>query len=106
MKYYAVAQLTVTHPSWVSSYVEHVTPLVERMGGRYLARSMNIERIEGAGELPQVVLLIEWPSKEAAEAFYASPAYAPHREARLRGAVNEFLLVSGEDVNGVATITV
>lgn len=106
MKYYAVAQLTVTDPSWVSSYVEEVTPLVESMGGRYLARSTRIERVEGGGELPQVVLLIEWPSKEAADAFYASPAYAPHREARIRGACNDFLLVSGEDVNGVAAIAV
>jgi uncharacterized protein (DUF1330 family) len=106
MKYYAVAQLTVTDPSWVQSYVAEVTPLVERMGGRYLARSVRVERIEGERETPQLVLLIEWPSKEAAEAFYASAAYAPHREARVRGADNEFLLVSGEDANGVAAIDV
>ena len=106
MKYYAVAQLTVTDPSWVASYVAEVTPLVESMGGRYLARSAAVERIEGDRELPQIVLLIEWPSKEAAEAFYASAAYASHRQARIRGAVNEFLLVSGEDVNGVAVIDV
>jgi uncharacterized protein (DUF1330 family) len=55
---------------------------------------------------PQVALVIQWPSKEAAEAFYASAAYAPHRRARIRGARNEFLLVSGEDVNGAAVIDV
>jgi uncharacterized protein (DUF1330 family) len=49
-------------------------------------------------------MLIEWPSREAADAFYESTEYAPFREARIAGAHNEFLLVSGEDVNGVARI--
>jgi uncharacterized protein (DUF1330 family) len=60
MRYYAVAQLDVTDPSWVRDYVSEVTPMVERRGGRYLARSA--------------------------------------------GARSEFLLVAGEDVNGVARI--
>jgi uncharacterized protein (DUF1330 family) len=47
-------------------------------------------------------LLIEWPSKEAAVAFYESDAYRPYRESRVRGAKNEFLLVAGEDVSGAA----
>lgn len=51
-----------------------------------------------------MVLLIEWPSREAADAFYESKEYRPYREARREGARNEFLLVAGEDVNGVAKI--
>jgi uncharacterized protein (DUF1330 family) len=104
MKYYAVAQLDVTDPGWVRDYVANVTPMVERFGGRYLARSASVERIEGDGAAPQVVLLIEWPSREAADAFYESAEYAPFRTARIAGARNDFLLVSGEDVNGVARI--
>jgi hypothetical protein len=45
-----------------------------------------------------------WPSKRAADELYESEEYRPHREARRAGARNEFLLVSGEDVNGVARI--
>jgi uncharacterized protein (DUF1330 family) len=104
MKYYAVAKLDVTDPAWVRDYVADVTPMVERRGGRYLARSARVERIEGDGGTPQVVLLIEWPSKAAADEFYSSEEYAPYRSARLAGARNDFLLVSGEDVNGVARI--
>ncbi len=104
MKHYAVAQLDVTDPAWVQSYVSEVTPMVERRGGRYLARTATVERIEGERRPPQIVLLIEWPSKEAAEAFYASEEYAPFREARIAGARNEFLLVAGDDVGGVAQI--
>jgi uncharacterized protein (DUF1330 family) len=41
MKYYAIAQLHITDPGWVAAYVEHVTPLVEAHGGRYLARTIS-----------------------------------------------------------------
>ena len=104
MKYYSVAELTVTDRGWVRDYVARVTPMVERHGGRYLARTTNVERIEGERPPMGVVLLIEWPSKEAADAFYASEEYRPYKERRQAGADNEFLLVAGEDVNGVATI--
>jgi uncharacterized protein (DUF1330 family) len=104
MKHYAVAELDVTDPSWVRDYVAEVTAMVERRGGRYLARTAQIEQVEGERTPPQVLLIIEWPSKEAAEELYDSEEYRPHREARRKGARNEFLLVSGEDVNGVARI--
>ncbi len=104
MKYYAVADLDVTDRAWVREYVNEVTPMVEARGGRYLARTAQIEQIEGDGTPPQIAMIIEWPSKEAAEAFYASEQYRPYREARRQGARNAFLLIAGEDVNGVAQI--
>jgi uncharacterized protein (DUF1330 family) len=104
MKHYAVAELDLTDGSWVRDYVLNVTPMVERRGGRFLARSVRIEKLEGEREPPQVFLIIEWPSKETADAFYESDEYRPYREARVNGARNQFFLVSGEDVNGVATI--
>jgi uncharacterized protein (DUF1330 family) len=104
MKYYAVAEIDITDRSWVASYVEHVTALVERYGGRYLARTPRIEKLEGTRTPPQVFLIIEWPSREAAMAFYESEEYRPYRLAREAGARNEFVLVAGEDVNGVARV--
>ncbi|MGA2452240.1 MAG: DUF1330 domain-containing protein [Solirubrobacteraceae bacterium] len=104
MKYYAVAEMDVTDPSWIRDYVANVTGMVERRGGRYLSRTATIEKVEGERARPQVIVLIEWPSKEVAEEFYESEEYRPYREARGQGARNEFLLVAGEDVNGVARI--
>jgi uncharacterized protein (DUF1330 family) len=104
VRYYAVAELDVTDPSWVHDYVAEVTPMVERRGGRYLARSARIEKIEGERTPPQVFLIIEWPSKQTANEFYESEEYRPYRESRREGARNEFVLVAGEDVNGVARI--
>jgi uncharacterized protein (DUF1330 family) len=104
VKYYAVAELDVTDPGWVRDYVNDVTPMVEHRGGCYLARSARIERIEGERTPPQVLLIIEWPSREAANDFYESDEYRGYREARRAGARNEFLLIAGDDVNGVARI--
>jgi uncharacterized protein (DUF1330 family) len=104
MKHYTVAELDLTKRGWAREYVTNVTPMVERRGGRYLARTTTIEKIEGERAAPQMFLIIEWPSKEAADEFYASEEYRPYREARLAGARNELFLVAGEDVNGVARI--
>lgn len=104
MKYYAVAELNVTDRGWARDYVEKVTPMVETYGGRYLARTGNIERLEGQKQNPHVFLIIEWPSKEAALAFYNSEEYKPFLKARLAGSNGEFVLVAAEDMNKMANI--
>src|SRR5262249_20065193 len=104
MKYFSIAEIDITDQSWVAAYVQQVTPLVERAGGRYLARTAKVEKIEGERPRPQVALIIEWPSRAAAMAFYESTEYRPYRESRLAGAQNEFLLIAGEDMTGTARI--
>jgi uncharacterized protein (DUF1330 family) len=81
-----------------------VTKLVEQRGGRYLARTSTLEKIEGKRALPQILVLLEWPSKESAMAFYESEEYKPYRESRIAGGKNEFLLAAGEDIARVAHI--
>ena len=104
MKHYAVAEIDIIDSGWVAEYVASVTPLVEARGGRYLARTPRIEKIEGERTAPQVLLIIEWPSKEDAEAFYDSDEYRPFRDARNAGAASQIVLVAGEDVTGLAQI--
>src|SRR5947199_8259988 len=105
MKYYSVAELEISDQSWVPAYVKNVTAMVEQAGGRYLARTSKIERIEGERKTPQIFLIIEWPSKDAAEAFDESTDYRPYRESRIKGARNEFVLVAGEDIAKAARIS-
>jgi uncharacterized protein (DUF1330 family) len=102
MKYYSVAHIDIRDQAWVPAYVANVTKLVERHGGRYLARTPKIERVEGEAAPPQIFLLIEWPSREAAMTFYDSDEYRPYRTSLIEGAQNELLLVAGEDVTGAA----
>jgi uncharacterized protein (DUF1330 family) len=58
MSYYCVAEMTITDPSWIESYVANVTAMVERHGGRYLARTRKIERLEGTRPAPQISFFI------------------------------------------------
>ena len=104
MKYYAIGEIEVTDPSWVPNYLKNVTRMVEERGGRYLSRTSNIVQLEGERKPSQVVVVIEWPSKEAAQAFYESEEYRPYLKSRLAGARNRMLLVAGEDIAKVTQL--
>ena len=104
MKYYIVGEVEITDQSWVPDYIRNVTEMVERHGGRYLARTSIVERIEGDRKPPQILVILEWPSKESAMAFFESEEYRPYRQNRIAGAKNEFLLAAGEDLAKAAHI--
>jgi uncharacterized protein (DUF1330 family) len=92
---YAVVQLHVHDPSWIEGYLPPVAKLVEAHGGRYLASSQAPDHLEGESAVPSVSVIIEFPSVDAAKAFYADPGYAPHLEARLAGSSGDFWLMEG-----------
>jgi len=104
MKSYGIVELDVTDPGWVAEYVEKVTEMIERRGGRYLARTAQVEQWEGQRSCAQTFAIIEFPSREVAQEFYESDEYRPYRDHRQSGAKTELLLVAGEDVMGVAKI--
>lgn len=99
-----VAEIEVTDPEWVADYLREVTPMVERHGGRCLARTGRVEILEGDRPAPQTMLLIEWPSREAADAFYESEEYRPFRERRLAGSRGWFAILPAGDFSGRARI--
>ncbi|HYL86743.1 MAG TPA: DUF1330 domain-containing protein [Candidatus Angelobacter sp.] len=104
MKYYLIGEIEVKDQSWVQDYVKNVTGMVERSGGRYLARTPQIEKLEGERKPLPMWVILEWPSREAAVRFYESEEYKPYRQRRTAGARNEFMLVAGEDVAKAAHI--
>ena len=104
MKYYSIVGMDITDRGWVESYVSTVTKMIERHGGRYLTRTNRVEKFEGDGSLSQVYAIVEWPSREALQAFYDSEEYRPFREARMRGSKSELYVLPGEDVTKQARI--
>ena len=97
MAHYSVFFVTPTTEAWIADYLPVVTETVAKHGGKYLARTASHERVEGSGASPGVIVIVEWPSRDAANAFYEDPGYEPHLKARLAGAVNEAFLVEGKD---------
>jgi uncharacterized protein (DUF1330 family) len=102
MKHYTIGEMEILDRGWVGDYVTDVTRMIERAGGRYLARTTSIDRQEGDRPPPQLLWIIEWPSKTAAEEFYNSAEYLPYRQRRIHGGNSQLLLVAGEDLAGVA----
>ena len=97
MPFYSLISSTPTSEDWISSYVESVGTIVARHGGKYLARTANFERLEGAGEDPAAFVMIEWPDKASGIAFMNDPEYQPFLEARLAGSVSQHFLIDGND---------
>ena len=98
MKYYGAVQLRHDDDSWLKEYATHVTPLVKKYGGKYLARTKTMEKVEGDRELPSLFVIIEWPSKQAFDDFYSDPEYQKHKKLRHDNSKDELIMLAGEDI--------
>lgn len=70
MTAYMVFDVTVTDRSWQDRYLAPTAELVAKHGGRYVALG-SPETIEGDREPPSALVIIEFPSVEAARALSA-----------------------------------
>lgn len=100
MTVYLIADIKITNDQWVPDYAAEVHKLVEKYGGRYLARSGNIETLEGTHPDSSLIALISFPNREAVMAFAGDPAYAPHGQARQLGSISRFRLIDDTDLAG------
>lgn len=65
-----------------SGYAAAAAAALARYGGEYLVRAGGATFIEGEGRDGASVLVTQWPSREAALAFYNSPEYAEAKTLR------------------------
>jgi len=96
MSFYSVLAVTPTTEDWIPDYIASANSLVERHGGKYLARTASHERLEGEGEAALRIVL-QWPSREAARAFMSDPDYVPLLKARTEGSESHHYLIEGKD---------
>jgi uncharacterized protein (DUF1330 family) len=54
-----------------------------------------MERLEGEGKLPSVIVVLEFPTMAQARAWYNDPEYAPLIKLRQSGSDLDFILVEG-----------
>ena len=94
MPAYLVAQIDVHDPAEFEEYRARVTPVVEAYGGRYVVRTDQLEPLEGAKPRGRLIIL-EFPSMDAARSFYRSADYAPLLRQRLASAASDIVLAEG-----------
>ena len=94
MPAYLIARIHVTDPEKYRAYMALSPAAIEKYGGRFLARGGEIATLEGEPEERRVVI-VEFPSLEAARTFYDSPEYREARAAREGAAEAQFFVVEG-----------
>ncbi|MDQ3744967.1 MAG: DUF1330 domain-containing protein [Acidobacteriota bacterium] len=94
MAAYIVARVDVMDWEAYREYMRHTPRVIQKFGGRFIARGGEMVTLEGPEETLRVVL-IEFPSLEQAKAFYKSPEYAQTKRLRERGGEAQFVAVEG-----------
>ena len=93
-KAYVLVQVDVTNPQQYGEYAKLTPGIIEKFGGRFLARGGRTVTLEGKPASSRVVVL-EFPSFERAQAFYNSDEYQAAKKVRSNAATAQFVLVEG-----------
>ncbi|MFN6964536.1 MAG: DUF1330 domain-containing protein [Pyrinomonadaceae bacterium] len=92
--YFFFDMLEVTDPAGLEKYREGVLEIVERFGGRYLSVGGRFDVVEGDWS-PTFPVLIEFPSQEAARAWYDSEDYRELKALRLSATRGSGVFIEG-----------
>jgi len=96
MPAYIVGDVTVTDPDRYKDYTVHTEDTLRPFGGRFIARGGPSEVLEGDWR-PGRLVVIEFPSAQAARDWYASDDYAAILPIRHEASTGSLVLVEGYD---------
>ena len=94
MPAYVVIDITVNDPQTYERYKLLAPPAIAAFQGKYLVRGGRTETLEGEWD-PTRLVILEFPTTEAAKAWWESEEYAAAKALRQASATTEMLLVDG-----------
>ena len=94
MKAYVVAAETVNDQAMFDEYRKEVPASLAPFGGQFVVRGGNLTILEGQWPNPRLVI-IEFPSRQAAEDWYKSGAYQNVIGLRLKSTTCSLIIVDG-----------
>ena len=97
---YIIARVEVLDPAAYERYTVRSPAAIAAHGGRFIVRGGPVEALEGPEENRRVVV-IEFPSRDAAAIFYRSVEYQEIVGLRHASAISELILVDGADADRV-----
>ena len=92
-KGYIIGHVTIHDLEAYQAYGARNNELIPAAGGKFLVRGGQSEYLEGEGHPRHVI--IEFPSYEAALAFYNSPEYQENMKTRLANSDGNIMVVEG-----------
>ena len=93
-KAYLIGHITITNPEGYAAYSSQVPGTLAAFGGKYLVRGGHATQVEGESQGDRNVV-IEFPDRQTAEAWYASDAYQSIINHRLNNATGSLAVVDG-----------
>jgi uncharacterized protein (DUF1330 family) len=94
MKAYVIAVETVHDEAMFATYRQQVMPTIEAFGGRFVVRGGTLTVLEGDWPHRRTVV-IEFPSRDAAEGWYGSGAYQKVIDLRKNSSDGALVIVDG-----------
>ena len=77
MPAYLVVEHIITDSAKFEDYRRQVGPMIASFGGRYLTKGAAHQLPEGGHWKPERMVIIEFPTMNALQAWYKSPEYQP-----------------------------
>ena len=94
MSVYLIIDITIIDQELFGEFVAGVPAVVEKYGGRYLARSGEISVMVGDWQ-PERIVLIEFETIDQVQEFFASPEYLALVPLREKSAISRAIIVPG-----------
>jgi uncharacterized protein (DUF1330 family) len=94
MSAYVVSRVKILNAGPMQQYMKEAPATVAAFGGRYLVRGNQVQALEGDWEHERMVV-VEFPDRDAALAWYESDLYRPLRDVRQANAETVILLAEG-----------
>ncbi len=94
MPAYLVSMINITNPEKYKDYTRVSGAIVAQYGGKFLARGGERAVMEGGLDYARVVI-VEFPSMQAAKTFYNSPEYSGARAKRAGAADFNVVITEG-----------
>jgi uncharacterized protein (DUF1330 family) len=93
-KAYVIADVTVTNPEQMAKYREWSTKAMQEHQANVLVRGGEVEGLEGPWT-PSRIIVLEFASRAAAKAFYASETYQHAIALRQGAGIMRMVVVDG-----------
>lgn len=97
MPAYFICTMTVNDPETYRKYTALTPATLERHGGRFLTRGDAVETVEGGPVLDERMVILEFPDRETALAWYHDADYQSASAFRRLASTGRMILQAGRD---------